>query len=54
MIKHELLKKKALDAVEELFGDTSVSQDQTRDSLNEIKDEINHRLDAIAADQNED
>lgn len=43
-------KKKILDAVEELFSDTSVSQQQTLDALSEILGDVESKAACIRAD----
>ena len=42
--KHEDLLELAAEAVDRLFGDTSVSQEQTRESLEELKSKIESML----------
>ena len=44
---HERLKSIAYDAIETLVSDTSVTQEETLESLREIRDEIDMRIDAI-------
>ena len=38
--KHKKLVQKAIDAIQEVFGDTSVSPHQTRESLEKIQEEV--------------
>lgn len=49
-MNHDELKEKALKAVNAVFGDTSVSQQQTLDSLEEIASEIDTLATGIRAD----
>lgn len=51
MSDHEALKDAARNAVQALHGDTSVSQAQTRESLEEIRDEINDMLESLPDDE---
>ena len=44
---HEWLKSRAYKAVETLVSDASVTQEETIESLREIRDEIDMRIDAI-------
>ena len=44
---HERLKSRAYNAVETLVSDTSVTQEETLESLREIRDEIDMRIDAL-------
>jgi hypothetical protein len=53
MNKHQELMELAKLAIEEVFGDTSVSQQQTFDSLHELRDEIDIKIDCITHDLNE-
>lgn len=46
----EQRKKKILDAVEELFSDTSVSQQQTLDALEEILGDVESKANCVRAD----
>jgi hypothetical protein len=41
------LKEEALEAIDKLFGDTSVSQAQTKDLLEEIIDEIEMKIESL-------
>ncbi len=41
------LKERALEAIDKLFSDTSVSQDQTRELLEEIVEEIELKLSTL-------
>ena len=50
MTEHELIKKNAIEAVEKVFGDTSVDQQTTIDSLREIMDNCNGFITSIEAD----
>lgn len=52
--KHEAFKSAALKAIEDLFSDTSVGNLVTRDSLQELRDEINQKIDCIDADVERD
>lgn len=47
---HEALKAAAIAAVDNLASDTSVDLETSKDSLEEVRDEINSRLDGIRAD----
>lgn len=47
---HDELKKQALDAIEKVFGDTSVGQQTTIDSLREIMDNCNDYIMSIETD----
>ncbi len=49
-MKHEKLIEKAKDAIEELFSDMSVSQSTTLKSLEELRDEIDNKIDCIVHD----
>ena len=42
--------KAALDAIDEVFSDTSVSQQETLDSLSELAEDIEMRIGAIEYD----
>jgi hypothetical protein len=44
---HETLEDAAMKALEELCSDMSVSAEETASSLQEIKEYINNRLDAL-------
>ena len=44
------LVEKAIEAIEAVFGDTCVSPEVTKDSLEELRDEIDLRLDCLEAD----
>lgn len=48
--KHEELKAAALEAISDLFGDTSVGNLVTRDSLVELSEDIEAKIEAIDAD----
>lgn len=43
-------KQAVIDALEELFGDTSVSKKETLDALEEIESEVASKCDALKAD----
>lgn len=45
-------KQQALDAIDELFGDTSVSATTTLENLEEIRDEVESKIECIKADLN--
>lgn len=45
--KHELLYEKALQAINDLFDDTSVPQSQTAESLKALQEEIDNMLDTF-------
>lgn len=47
MIDHETLLEDAIEAINQLFGDTSVSQKQTKASLEELIGNINIMLDTL-------
>jgi hypothetical protein len=49
-MSHDELMGDARDAIEKLFGDTSVAPEQTRESLEELRHEIDGKLEAINAD----
>ena len=40
-------KERVMDALNELFSDTLVPHTQTRDDLNEVRDEIGEMLDSL-------
>ena len=44
--KYETAKK----AIDEIFADLSVSQEETRDTLKELRDELDILIDAITCD----
>jgi hypothetical protein len=44
---HMQLMENAKVAIDKVFGDTSVSQATTRDSLEELRDEIEMKLESI-------
>jgi len=44
------MKKKILDAIAELFRDTTVSQQTTLNALREIRDDLDIRIDALEED----
>ena len=50
MSKNETLYKKAKEAIQELFGDTSVGADETKRQLKALLDEIDMYLEALAQD----
>lgn len=50
MTAHERLKKEAMEKIEKLFSDTSVSQATTKGSLEEIRDEIDMKIESIRED----
>jgi uncharacterized coiled-coil protein SlyX len=50
MTRHEQLKQAALEAIQALFSDRSVSQEQTRESLEEVVTESEMYIDAINED----
>jgi hypothetical protein len=43
-------KKEALELIDQLFGDTSVSKRQTLDLLEDIQSEVDSKIDALRAD----
>lgn len=45
---HDELKEAALEAVRKVFADTSVPQEKTKESLEEIEDAIQSALDALS------
>jgi hypothetical protein len=45
--KHESLVEAASVAIENVFGDTSVDAGQMRTSLEELRDEIDEKLDTL-------
>ena len=47
---HERYKERAYNAVERLVSDTSVTPEETLESLREIRDEIDMRIDALVSD----
>lgn len=47
---HEELMQKAKDAITAVFSDTSVSQEQTLDSLGELVEDAQGMIDAIESD----
>lgn len=47
---HDSLKKDALSAIKKIFGDTTVSQQTTIDSLREIVDTAEDYISSIEAD----
>jgi len=47
MDTHDKLVKKALDAMSAVFNDTTVDQDETRSSLQAIRDEIDVKLETL-------
>ena len=48
------LYEKALDAIQELFGDDSVSQSRARKNLGALKDEIDVMIETLDADDADD
>lgn len=46
-MSHEEKRQKILDAIQDLFGDTSVDQETTKESLQSIVDEIEILIDAL-------
>jgi hypothetical protein len=51
MAGSDRLYKEALEAVKRVFSDTSVSVEETRFSLETLKDEINNLIDCLPDDQ---
>lgn len=49
-MSHADLKKAALDAIENLFGDTSVSKTRTLKDMTEIRETVCNNIDLIVAD----
>lgn len=49
--RHDELVKKAEKAIDNLFSDTSVSREQTRESLEEIIDAIQMKIDSLKDDE---
>lgn len=49
-MSHEHLCEKAKEAIQAIHGDTSVSLEQTLDSLEELKGEIDILIDAVETD----
>ncbi len=49
--KHQILKKAAKKAIDDLFADTSVSQDETREALEELSADIQSLLDSIPSEE---
>lgn len=47
---HELLVERAKKAIDAVFGDTSVAPSTTKESLEELADEISLRLDCLKED----
>ena len=47
MDTHESLYKAVMDAINELYSDTSVPQSKTKEDLESIQGEINTMLDAL-------
>jgi len=43
-------KKEALELIDQLFGDTSVSKKETLDALEDIQSEVDSKIDALRAD----
>ena len=50
MTHHEKLKKEAQDALKRLFSDLTVSANDTKDSLIELREEIDVMVEAIEID----
>ncbi len=48
--RHERLEKLAEQAIEDLFSHTGVTQEETRESLAELKSNIQNKLRCIEAD----
>jgi len=51
-MNHKELLDDAKDAIDKLFSDQSVGRSTTRESLEELKDEIETKLDALDSDDN--
>lgn len=51
MKAHEKLVEAAREAIEKVFSDTSVSPEKTDESLRELAEEIDFKLNAIRADR---
>jgi hypothetical protein len=49
-MNHDERVKKALEAIDYVFADTSVSQEKTLESMGKLLDEINMRIEAIEQD----
>ena len=47
---YELLVQKAAEAIEELFSDTSVSPETTKDDLEALAEDIEMKIEAIDCD----
>jgi hypothetical protein len=54
MSKHDKLYDRVIAAIDDLFSDTSVSQDTTIISLNSIAEECGAKIQAIRADMKRD
>jgi hypothetical protein len=52
MTTHERLKKDALRAIDEVFSDTTVSAEETLETLTELLDEIEMKRGALIAENN--
>lgn len=52
--EHELLVEAARDAISAVFGDTRVSPDKTRESLEELKTEIQDSLNTLDSDDDDE
>jgi len=51
MPSHKALKKAALDAINDLNGDTSIPVSETREDLEELRNEIDVMLDALPREE---
>ncbi len=51
--KHDELLAKAIKAVENLFSDTSVSRKKTRESMEEVIEEIQMKIESLKDDDDE-
>lgn len=49
-MSHEDFYNAALEAIDEVFSDTSVSQGETLESLRDLRSEIDAKMNAIRAD----
>jgi len=50
MPEHERKKEAVTRAIDTLYADTTVSQEQTRESLQELREEINTLIQTITAE----
>jgi hypothetical protein len=50
MANHNILRKAALDAIQAVFSDRSVSQRDTLHSLRDIRDDLEILIDAVESD----